>query len=84
MLFLDKKNQLIADEVVGRGTVDHAPLYPRELMRHLTRRHGDLWRRIVALGRAQGETPAAMLYRALEAGCETIEACAEPGRRAAS
>jgi DNA repair protein RadC len=33
VLFLDKKNQLIADEVVGRGTVDHAPLYPRELMR---------------------------------------------------
>ena len=33
ILFLDKKNQLIADEVVGRGTVDHAPLYPREVMR---------------------------------------------------
>lgn len=33
VLFLDRKNQLIADEVVGRGTVDHAPLYPRELMR---------------------------------------------------
>ena len=33
ILFLDKKNQLIADEVVGRGTVDHAPVYPRELMR---------------------------------------------------
>jgi DNA repair protein RadC len=33
VLFLDKKNQLIADEVAGRGTVDHAPVYPRELMR---------------------------------------------------
>ena len=33
MLFLDKKNQLIADEVLGRGTVDHAPVYPREVMR---------------------------------------------------
>lgn len=33
ILFLDKKNQLIADETVGRGTVDHAPVYPRELMR---------------------------------------------------
>jgi DNA repair protein RadC len=30
---LDKKNQLIADEVSGEGTVDHAPVYPRELMR---------------------------------------------------
>lgn len=33
VLFLDKKNQLIADEVLGRGTVDHAPVYPREVMR---------------------------------------------------
>lgn len=32
-LFLDKKNQLIADEVMGLGTVDHAPAYPREIMR---------------------------------------------------
>ena len=32
-LFLDKKNQLIADEVMGHGTVDHAPAYPREIMR---------------------------------------------------
>jgi DNA repair protein RadC len=33
VLFLDKKNQLIADEVMGEGTVDHAPVYPREVMR---------------------------------------------------
>ena len=33
VLFLDKKNQLIADEVMGQGTVDHAPVYPREVMR---------------------------------------------------
>ncbi len=30
-LFLDRKNKLIADEVLGRGTVDHAPVYPREI-----------------------------------------------------
>ena len=30
-LFLDRKNQLIADERQSRGTVDHAPVYPREL-----------------------------------------------------
>ncbi len=30
---MDKKNQLIADEVMGLGTVDHAPAYPREIMR---------------------------------------------------
>jgi DNA repair protein RadC len=33
VLFLDKKNQLIADEVMNRGTIDHAPVYPREVMR---------------------------------------------------
>lgn len=33
VLFLDKANQLIADEVMGIGTVDHASVYPREIMR---------------------------------------------------
>jgi len=33
VMFLDRKNQLIADEVLNRGTVDHAPVYPREVMR---------------------------------------------------
>jgi DNA repair protein RadC len=33
VLFLDKKQGLIADEVQGRGTVDHTPVYPRELVR---------------------------------------------------
>lgn len=33
VLFLDKKNQLKADEIMGHGTVDHAPAYPREIMR---------------------------------------------------
>jgi DNA repair protein RadC len=33
ILFLDRKNALIADEVQSVGTVDHAPVYPREVMR---------------------------------------------------
>ena len=33
ILFLDKKNALIADEVQGTGTVDHTPVYPREVVR---------------------------------------------------
>lgn len=33
ILFLDKRNVLIADEVQGYGTVDHTPVYPRELVR---------------------------------------------------
>lgn len=31
ILFLDKKNQLIKDEVQQTGTVDHTPVYPREI-----------------------------------------------------
>jgi DNA repair protein RadC len=33
ILFLDKKNTLIADEVQQKGTVDHTPVYPREVIR---------------------------------------------------
>ncbi len=33
ILFLDKKNQLLADEVQQVGTVDHTPVYPREVIR---------------------------------------------------
>ncbi len=31
VLFLDRKNCLIADEEQARGTVDHVPVYPREV-----------------------------------------------------
>lgn len=33
ILFLDKKNRLIASEVQGRGTVDHTPVYVREVVK---------------------------------------------------
>jgi len=33
VLFLDRKNVLIADEVQTRGTIDHAPVYPREIVK---------------------------------------------------
>ena len=33
VLFLDKKNQLILDETMNHGTVDHAPVYAREVVR---------------------------------------------------
>jgi DNA repair protein RadC len=33
VLFLDRKNVLVADEAQSRGTVDHAPVYPREIVR---------------------------------------------------
>ncbi len=33
ILFLDTKNRLIADEAQARGTVNHTPVYPREVVR---------------------------------------------------
>ncbi|MEM7488703.1 MAG: DNA repair protein RadC [Pseudomonadota bacterium] len=33
VLFLDRKNVVIADEAQGEGTVDHVPVYPREIAR---------------------------------------------------
>jgi DNA repair protein RadC len=33
ILFLDKKNRLIADEVQQKGTVDHTPVYVREIVK---------------------------------------------------
>ena len=33
ILFLDRKNGLIRDEVQGTGTVDHTPVYPREVVK---------------------------------------------------
>lgn len=32
LLFLDRKNQFIAEEVHQRGTIDHTPVYPREVV----------------------------------------------------
>jgi DNA repair protein RadC len=39
VLFLDKRNRLISDEVLGFGTVDHAPVYPREVVRRALELH---------------------------------------------
>ncbi len=33
VLFLNKKNRLICDEILAEGTVDHTPVYPREVVR---------------------------------------------------
>lgn len=39
LLFLDRKNMLIKDEVQQQGTVDHTPLYPREVVRRALALH---------------------------------------------
>ena len=33
VLFLDRKNTVIADEALGSGTVGHVPVYPREVVK---------------------------------------------------
>ena len=33
VLYLDRRNTLIADEEIARGTVDHVPVYPREVVK---------------------------------------------------
>ena len=33
MLFLDRRNVLITDEALAKGTVDHVPVYPREVVK---------------------------------------------------
>lgn len=33
VLFLDRKNRLISDELLGKGTVDHVPVYTREVVK---------------------------------------------------
>ena len=39
VLFLDKRNRLLADEAQGRGTVDHTPVYPREVVKRALELH---------------------------------------------
>ena len=39
VLFLDNKNCLIADEAQSRGTVNHTPVYPREVVKRALELH---------------------------------------------
>jgi DNA repair protein RadC len=39
VLFLDNKNRLIADEAQARGTVNHTPVYPREIVKRALELH---------------------------------------------
>jgi len=39
VLFLDGRNRLLADETQGRGTVNHTPLYPREVVKRALELH---------------------------------------------
>jgi DNA repair protein RadC len=39
VLFLDPKNRLVADEAQARGTVNHTPVYPREVVKRALELH---------------------------------------------
>ena len=39
VLFLDNKNRLLADEAQSRGTVNHTPVYPREVVKRALELH---------------------------------------------
>jgi DNA repair protein RadC len=42
VLFLDARSRLIADEIMGRGTINHAPVYPREIARRGLELHASM------------------------------------------
>ena len=58
VLFLDRRHHLIADELLNEGTVDHAPVYPREVMRRALELHSSALL-IVHNHPAQDPTPSA-------------------------
>jgi DNA repair protein RadC len=41
VLFLDNRNRLMGDEVLGHGTVNHAPVYPREVLKRALELHAN-------------------------------------------
>lgn len=75
LLFLDRRNRLIAEEVQQHGTIDHTPVYPREVVqRALELGAGAL---ILAHNHPSGDvTPSRMdidMTRAIEAACKPLD-----------
>jgi len=56
VLFLDGRARLIKDEVMGRGTINHAPVYPREIARRALELHASMV--ILAHNHPSGSTEA--------------------------
>jgi DNA repair protein RadC len=71
VLFLDKKNQLIVDEILNEGSIDHAPVYPREVVRRAL--EVDASAVILAHNHPSGDpTPS---HADIEITLQVIEAC---------
>jgi len=56
VLFLDARARLIAEEIMGRGTINHAPVYPREIARRALELHASTV--ILAHNHPSGSTEA--------------------------
>lgn len=74
VLFLDRKNILIADEEQARGTVDHVPVYPREVARRALELNASAL--ILVHNHPSGDpTPSAAdfdMTRKVEAACQAL------------
>jgi DNA repair protein RadC len=74
VLHLDRKNVLIADEVIQRGTVDHVPVYPREIVKRALER--DATALILVHNHPSGDpTPSQAdieMTRRVQTGLETV------------
>ncbi|MFA6279631.1 MAG: DNA repair protein RadC [Bdellovibrionales bacterium] len=75
LLFLDRRNRLIAEEVQQRGTIDHTPVYPREIVqRALEVGAGAL---VLAHNHPSGDvTPSKAdidMTRAIQAACKPLD-----------
>lgn len=72
VLFLDRRHRLIADELLNEGTIDHAPVYPREVIRRALELHASAL--LIAHNHpVQDPTPSAadvdMTRQIVDAGC---------------
>lgn len=75
VLYLDARHHLIADELTGQGTIDHAPLYPREVIHRAL----ELGARGLVLvhnhpsGAVEPSFPDIQMTDRVDAACRTLE-----------
>ena len=54
VLYLDRRNNLLRDEWVAEGTVDHAPVYPREVVRRALDLSASTTMRVISMSAREG------------------------------
>lgn len=81
---LELKKFGVRDMTFGEGVASLLAENPNDLMAAITRKHAELWRRVLLLGRATDQRPAEALYAALERGLEELEKETLPSANAAA